>query len=280
MKNAQLWKRILNEGVDVEGDQSAKTKLVNSICTATIIVCPSFMKNEGDFKKRHIEEYPKLAIPFEKFWLERHMGDHLGNALLQGIHVAVTREEKWDTLTCCEIMSPMGQRPRVVVAWQFRLSKDGSMFTQSPDGDSKIAIYPMFARESLGEDKANREIVTATFDFCDMLSLLSCKNISLSDRKLGLGPREERQAHKRGVDGDYRYHVLVVRPAGAKSDSPGVEIDTMPRHVCRGHFAEYGPEFGKGLLFGRLAGRFYIPPHMKGDKKNGEVAKDYEVRTA
>ena len=51
----------------------------------------------------------------------------------------------------------------------------------------------------------------------------------------------------------------------------------MPRHVCRGHFAEYGPQFGKGLLFGRYAGRFFIPPHLRGDEKNGIVEKDYAV---
>lgn len=51
----------------------------------------------------------------------------------------------------------------------------------------------------------------------------------------------------------------------------------MPRHVCRGHFAEYGPEFSKGLLFGKYAGRFFIPPHLKGDKKNGIVEKDYAI---
>ena len=52
----------------------------------------------------------------------------------------------------------------------------------------------------------------------------------------------------------------------------------MPRHVCRGHFAEYGPQFGKGLLFGKHAGRFFVPPHLKGKKEYGVVEKDDSLR--
>jgi hypothetical protein len=109
------------------------------------------------------------------------------------------------------------------------------------------------------------------------LTLLGCKNVSLSPRDND--PKQVRIATKRHGPSNtgYRYHVLTVRPPGAKSDSPGIDIGTMPRHVCRGHYQEYGPEFGKGLLFGRLSGRFFIPPYYKGKKENGIVEKDYEI---
>jgi hypothetical protein len=51
----------------------------------------------------------------------------------------------------------------------------------------------------------------------------------------------------------------------------------MPFHLCRGHFATYTTERPR---FGRLkdgVGRFWIPPHMKGKKENGEVIKDYAI---
>ena len=30
-------------------------------------------------------------------------------------------------------------------------------------------------------------------------------------------------------------------------------------------------------LFGRLIGRFWIPPHVRGDKNKGIIIKDYEI---
>jgi hypothetical protein len=113
---------------------------------------------------------------------------------------------------------------------------------------------------------------------CETLELLACKNVGLSDRDND--PEQVKCAIKRhgGTPDSYRYHTLIVRPPGSKgSNSPGIDIGMMPRHVCRGHFAEYGPEFNKGLLFGKYAGRFFIPPCLKGDKKNGIVEKDYVI---
>jgi hypothetical protein len=55
------------------------------------------------------------------------------------------------------------------------------------------------------------------------------------------------------------------------------EVGVMPVHSCRGHFSEYGPEFGKGLLFGKYEGRFWVPPHMKGRRGNGTVYKEYKA---
>lgn len=82
----------------------------------------------------------------------------------------------------------------------------------------------------------------------DTLQLLSCKNVSLSPRRQPDSSAVTEATRRNGGHAvGYRYHVLVVRPPGAKSDSPGVEIDVMPRHVCRGHFAEYGLNLAKGF---------------------------------
>jgi hypothetical protein len=131
--------------------------------------------------------------------------------------------------------------------------------------------------EQFGADEVARVAYTVFGFAIDLLVILGCKNVSLDPRDND--PKQVARAIKRHGDnaGKYRYHVLVVRPPGARSDSPAQEVGTMPRHVCRGHFSEYGPEFGKGLLFGKYAGRFYIPPHLKGKIENGEVAKDYAI---
>jgi hypothetical protein len=113
-----------------------------------------------------------------------------------------------------------------------------------------------------------------------ILTLLSCKNINLADR-----PVPDKLARiasrKYGVPrGGYRYHILTVEAPKSPRDSNQAKaqpLDSMPLHTCRGHFAEYGPKYGKKLLFGRYEGRFYVPPHVRGSEKNGVVAKDYRI---
>jgi len=110
----------------------------------------------------------------------------------------------------------------------------------------------------------------------ETLLFLSCKNVNLSER--GYGNKVEKWRRKKtGNQGGVRYHVLTVKPAGSGANTAGQDIGQIPRHMCRGHFSEYGPKYGKGLLFGKYEGRFYVPPHTKGDAKNGRVHKDYKV---
>jgi hypothetical protein len=45
-------------------------------------------------------------------------------------------------------------------------------------------------------------------------------------------------------------------------------------HLVRGHFADY--EEGKGL-FGKLHGKYYIAPHVRGRAERGTITKDYRI---
>ena len=78
-----------------------------------------------------------------------------------------------------------------------------------------------------------------------------------------------------------RYHVLVVKnPRTGKvvyDDAPDGRKGIMPKHVARGHWARYGPEFNAGLLFGKYSGRVWVPDADKGDEKNGVIKKDYAI---
>lgn len=274
MKNAKLWKRILHEGLAAYGEHLAVEIIQNAIAAAPIICCPTYSIELG--KARNFKDYSKLAVPFEKFWIERVVAD-TERSMLEGMFVASVKEKDWYALTVAEVLAADMHKPSLAVSWQFRIDAAGGLVMHGPD---QVAIQMLFARDDMADDQTTNEIRTATLDLCDMLSLLSCKNIDLASRDLGLSNREKRHAEKRGASAGFRYHVLTVRPAGSKPGTPGEEIGNMPRHVCRGHFAEYGPEFNRGLLFGKYAGRFYIPPHMKGDAKNGVVKKDYEVAHA
>jgi hypothetical protein len=39
----------------------------------------------------------------------------------------------------------------------------------------------------------------------------------------------------------------------------------------------YGPAYGKGLLFGKFEGRFWVPQFARGSKEFGETVKDYRL---
>lgn len=272
MKGAKLWKRILNEGFSYHGEGGSSEVLANAIIKATIIVCPTFDAERA--KARRFEEYSHVAIPFDSVWIERSMTDKTARVLLEGMFIATGREEKWNTLTVTEILATDGTRPALTCSWQLRLSTNGTPILES---SGQLAVYTIYQSPGFSEQQINEEIRSATFDLLDMLSMLSCRNVSLADHDND--PKQVRRAIKRhgGNPDSYRYHTLVVRPPGAKSDSPAQEIGIMPRHVCRGHFSEYGPQFNKGLLFGKYSGRFFVPPHLRGDKKNGVVEKDYAI---
>lgn len=79
-----------------------------------------------------------------------------------------------------------------------------------------------------------------------------------------------------------RYHVLEIGPIGTRRANRVLlseRLNSMPLHMARGHYAYYGnsPEhpYGRGLLFGKYEGKFWIESHMRGSKNNGIVVKDY-----
>lgn len=110
-------------------------------------------------------------------------------------------------------------------------------------------------------------------------SLLHCKNVS---EELNYLPRQQARARERRNLAPIVWKTLVVEPLGkarARSDPDNSDDDTHKRrlHLCRGHFAEYGIN-GKGKLFGKHSGRFWIPPVVKGTASSGVVVKDYKVK--
>jgi len=281
MKHATLWKRILNEGITNPGiPESGKREIQRMIINAPIIVNPITVDALGmEGEDWGWEKYTSVSIPFNEFWIEGHdnRGTNSGALVTGGWH-----DKQWVGCAHIVIASPQAKNTPISAGivpvhisgtGSFQLLRTNSGL-QVAAPDSNIAKWNAARQE---------RVVTLCYTeltvILDVLSLLACKNVSLSPRPMEISPREVRHARKKGDPDYFRYHILVVRPPGARADdhSQEQEIGIMPRHVCRGHFAEYGPEFGKGLLFGRYAGRFFIPPHLKGRKENGVVEKDYEI---
>lgn len=107
------------------------------------------------------------------------------------------------------------------------------------------------------------------------ISLLHCKNVELIDEPISRQVRRQKE-RKGGIF----YKTLVIEPfkKQAKNEAAEHRESEIHRalHICRGHFATYTEE---NPLFGRHVGTFWKPMHARGNKKHGEIKKDYKVKT-
>lgn len=116
--------------------------------------------------------------------------------------------------------------------------------------------------------------VLATF------SLLNSTNCSIVESPLSRPLRRAEQRY--GV----RSHVIQVTTSNRarRGDSRAGEPSTItyPLSSVRGHHAHYGdccPRFHepKGLLFGKLTGRVWVPQYARGDESVGRVEQTFIV---
>ncbi len=76
-----------------------------------------------------------------------------------------------------------------------------------------------------------------------------------------------------------RYYILEIEPMKEilRTEGRSAQVGLKRAlHICRGHFATYSPEKS---LFGKYAGTFWKPQHIRGTKERGEIVKDYEVKS-
>lgn len=279
MKGAHLWKRILNQGISLFPPFNDLDWLAGAIIKSPIIVVE--VEAAGEMRPIDLSAYKGCSIPFPRFWMEQRStavnpDRSVAGVVYLGWFVEATQTEEGHDVTAHEVMThPSDSRLPVGCRSRFKLNTRGDYVEGSVRFDILDAMTAAYS-----EDHIHTHVRGSIAGCLDVLMMLGCRNIATAAHDND--PKQVRRAVKRhgGTPDSYRYHTLVVRPAGAKSDAPAQAIGIMPRHVCRGHFAEYGPEFGKGLLFGKYAGRFYMPPCVKGRKENGVVEKDYAVAAA
>lgn len=108
------------------------------------------------------------------------------------------------------------------------------------------------------------------------VSLMNMKNIEYVDEpNKELKEYQNKKKFKKNPKTIYK--VLVIAPIkkilirDGKIESNGV---IRALHLCRGHIREYSED---KKLFGKISGRFWISPHTRGNKKSGEIIKDYKV---
>lgn len=109
--------------------------------------------------------------------------------------------------------------------------------------------------------------------FLFSLSLIHCKNVTIGEGRL-----RKRRGRRRGHDG-ITYKTLELEPLKhlIRHEYEGEQDGEVGRalHVCRSHFRTYSEE---RPLFGKHSGVFWVPSHVRGTKRYGEVIKDYVLK--
>jgi hypothetical protein len=110
------------------------------------------------------------------------------------------------------------------------------------------------------------------------LAFLHCKNVTVEDATDARTRQQRRFDERRGV-APVTFKTLVIDPSMGRKATPAQRRDAHDPvtrlHICRGHFSTYTEE---KPLFGKYAGTFWIPAHVRGSAEVGMVGKDYRVK--
>lgn len=108
------------------------------------------------------------------------------------------------------------------------------------------------------------------------LTFLNCRNVTLVE------PHRPRAQRRRLERAGVRISEIHVFPSGVtvRGRSMPVGAGGRPLHSVRGHIARYGPKWGRGLLFGKHEGEFWIPQHARGAAERGTVEQSVTIEAA
>jgi hypothetical protein len=92
--------------------------------------------------------------------------------------------------------------------------------------------------------------------FLRTYTLAACTNVMLTE------PARERAQRRRIERTGVTVSTIAIRPMSKTtrtSPNPPSGPSGTPTSYVRGHFAKYGAQYGRGLLFGKYEGRFWHP---------------------
>jgi hypothetical protein len=289
MIEPELWKIAIEHGIYLGDDfLSAESRNIiqKQIKTSHTIVSPIVVGADNKF--RAWSEYTNLVVPFESFIVEFACEKGCRHGAL------VLTKTRHELLILTLHVSQSIKRIIVPIGFRIDLTDNGTLKGVTEDGDLPIhnlitSSHCSIAVNGVATPPKKEDLIheasLAAAGVLEVMLNLSCRNVVTLSKPYARPTRRRFAKILGGDHNSYKYHVLAVRPAGSKSSMPAQELGVMPAHVCRGHYAYYGAALisgnptgqDKGLLFGKLAGRFYIPNHVRGDPKNGIVDKDYKI---
>lgn len=269
------------------------------VCTKIVVdnVAEYFFQ-DGGREEWNIDEFPNMAPPFDLFWMEYRIPS--GGGILAG-YARLNQREFGVLFRAERLVAPLGWRisatgfandpvtrglaqgPLGTVS--FLVGESGQV-RRNEDGKLFVCLLPAEAdRDGMMRfgDRGPTEhfmgaLLTKMGPCFLALSFLHCKNVVAEDRAPA-APLSRKWEKKNGRP-LVRHKVLNIEPMKqVLRTEGGSEQQGLKRalHICRGHFATYGKD-GKGRLFGKHEGTFWIPQHIRGNRDRGLLLKDYNVR--
>jgi hypothetical protein len=237
------------------------------------------------------DDFPCLAPPFERFWIECRAPRMLVSKRWGTIQVppweawgalvqSTKRPEGGWHVEFVVLAEPRKRRALLFGAMMFSLDSSGA----APGAVDDRATNPnvqLMAPDIPGltsQGGSIRGFRGALQSFVQPLALaicfMHCRNVDLiecrPDDKLS---RAHRRRHGYPL---VRYHVLEIEPLKQVLITEGRSEEVGLRralHICRGHFKDYRQ---RGL-FGRHHGIYWWDHYLRGDIDCGAVVKDYRV---
>lgn len=116
------------------------------------------------------------------------------------------------------------------------------------------------------------------------LSFLGCKNVQVVYQRPSDALQKKHRRKRKASRPLVAYNRIRIDPMGntgiKKRSGPG-DGGEQAFHIQPGSFAHYGQcctdHPPKGLLFGKITGRFWRPQHIKGNPRRGVNVTSYEV---
>lgn len=251
--------------------------------------------NVADYYFHHDKEYwcvndfPRARPPFERMWVEyRYPSTFRSKEIGEVVSDAAKRGFEAFFGACVSKPPPSKEPGEWLISGNSFLARQGKIvekcgptrsfrFDLDRGGEISTFYIPIHAGNT-ADEKASY-----LFVFHPILlafSLGNCKNIEIvevsPDRKL------QKARERRGKPRLSSYRIINVLPFGKTYRQTVRKVEGEARglalHIRAGSFARYGPEFGRGKLFGKHEGMFWRPQSLVGNAEHGVSVHDYAAK--
>lgn len=213
------------------------------------------------------DDYPQVISPWDDAMLCYQ--NTFGNVVVMQVHRydfdgTVPSRDKW--------------RSNNSIDWtQIKWISETGIWVGGKDGDGKDALTfgPCHIfRHAINEDGSPGDVNwvdpsgkriewnAALVTLSGALNFLNATNVDIAE------PSRPRPSRRRLERIGVRVQTIVVRPPGKRRIGTGaarpLDASEAVFSPIRGHWARYGVEGREGLLFGKYAGKFWIPARVRG----------------
>ncbi len=283
--------------------ESGLERMLSSLIESAV---PVDLTNVAEHTRNHDgrswAELPAVVPPWETSFCEYSFAEY-GDDRRVGFLVRSSRDEtvearqslqrSLDTVPgAIRELEPTGHPLFLCVAFTFwrvggRTIGPTSTFQWLCHADGRLVrLRPGMGGDSIvywqtGEDMPETAFPVIADPLFQGFALAHCRNVAQVEQPARYETRQERRAaERRGDKPPVRFYTLRIDPGALRAKREDQSSSTpnprsLPLHIVRGHFSHYTED---KPMFGKYAGTFWVPAHVRGSADAGLVGKDYAVK--